>query len=386
MSEPSNQYREDPLTARIREKIAHSGRVTFAQFMEWALYDPDYGYYSVGPEIGPRGDFTTSPEASPLFGRALAVHVAEVDSMLGSPQEFNVIECGPGRGTLARDLLNELASEQPGLYGRLRYWLVDVSPGLQIAQKNALLPPHGEVVRWAASLTDLPAGLLGALIANEVVDAFPVHVLENRGGQVMEHYVDLGTGTDLRTAFGKPSDPRLLAFLQRSGIELQEGQRTEVNLAVEDWMLQVASVLGRGIALIIDYGSTAPERYSEVRKEGTLLGYVDGTVTDNVLARPGRQDLTALVDFTHLQTGAEAAGLEVVGLTRQANFLLGVGLGTTIGLEQAGSDLSEALKLRRGLQALVSPEGLGRFQVLLLSKGISLPEARKLSGLKYVSI
>src|SRR5438046_5159588 len=114
----------------LREQLEHDGPATFAQFMEWALYHPKYGYYSTGPNIGPRGDFTTSPEASPAFGRLMARHVADVDALLDHPGTLDVLECGPGRGTLARQVLDTLRANYPSAYERTRYWLLEISPAL----------------------------------------------------------------------------------------------------------------------------------------------------------------------------------------------------------------------------------------------------------------
>jgi SAM-dependent MidA family methyltransferase len=376
----------DPFVSWLRERLQEDGPVTFAQFMEWALYHPKHGYYSTTPNIGPRGDFTTSPEASPLFGRLMAVHVANIDAMLGNPPVFNVIECGPGRGTLALDLLDSLRSENPDLYSRIGYWLVEISPGLTRLQHKRLLPVHSQVTKWRGSLEQLPEELQGALIANEVVDAFPVHVLESRAGQLVEHYVAAKDGGDLRLDYRPPSRPELIDFANKYGIQLEPGQRVEINLAMIDWMAQAARVLGSGVATIIDYGATAPARYSEGRKEGTLLGYYGGAVTDKVLAHPGKQDLTALVDFTALLDVANSAGFQTLALTNQATFLVGLGLGTTTRADEPGADLSTALANRRGLQTLVSPEGLGKFQVLVLSKGLDPGVARSvLLGLKHVT-
>jgi SAM-dependent MidA family methyltransferase len=354
--------------------------------MEWALYHPAFGYYSTGPNIGPKGDFTTSPEASPAFGRLLADHVADVDTLLGHPDPLHVLECGPGRGTLASDVLDALASENQELYGRLRYILVEISPALASEQQARLLPRHRNIVEWVRSLDQLPAGLDVGLIANELVDAFPVHVLENRQGEIAEHYVAAAGGA-LTITYGPPSRPELTEFLERHNLKLLPGERIEINLAMRDWLDQVARVMGRGVATVIDYGDISPARYSEARRQGTLLGYYGGAVTDKLLAHPGKQDLTALVDFTAFQEESIVVGLEVLALTRQANFLLGLGLGTTVTADTSAPDVGAVLANRRGLQALVSPEGLGKFHVLVLIKGVELAAARSLlSGLKYAEI
>jgi SAM-dependent MidA family methyltransferase len=381
-----NGYGET-LGAWIREQIRANGAVTVARFMEWALYHPQHGYYTTGPNIGPRGDFTTSPEASPMFGRLLAKHVSEIDALLGHPSLFHVIEFGPGRGTLARDLLDRVEQTDPSLYRRLRYWLVEVSPALAATQKERLLPAHSEVARWASGPEQMPRSQAGAVIANEFVDAFPVHVVENYGGAVSEQYVGLGDDDALRFSYGPPSGPRLLRFLERYNIALEPGQSVEINLGAEEWAKQLGEIMAAGVVTVIDYGDTQPVRYSEARREGTLLGYYGGTVTHDILAHPGRQDLTALVDFSALLDSCREAGFDLLGMTRQANFLIGLGLGTTETVEGSAGDVEGALDVRRGLQALVSMEGLGRFHVMLLSRGIDIAAARStLSGLKYAGV
>ena len=371
------------LADEIGDYIKQHGPFTVAQFMEWALYHPQYGYYTRGPSIGPRGDFTTSPEASPEFGRLLAKHIAEVDGLLDSPPTFDLVEYGPGKGTLAHDLLQELALRHPGLYTRLRYHLVEISPALVKAQESVLLPEHAARVKWSRILDQ--RDLQGAIIANEVVDAFPVHVLEVVNGVVCEQYVDLD-GNDLALKPGPLSTHELADFLQRSDLSLEESNQIEIDLATIGWLRSAAGAFQRCIALIIDYGDVAPGRYSRARREGTLLGYHRGKVTHDILANPGEQDLTALVDFTALQDDAIKAGFDVVRMTRQATFLIGLGLGSTE-TQDKETNLDAALARRRGTHALVSMEGLGRFHVLLLSKGLDPIEADKhLSSLKYADI
>jgi SAM-dependent MidA family methyltransferase len=373
----------EPLKSWISDQIRESGPVTVAQFMAWALYHPTYGYYTAGPNIGPRGDFTTSPEASPAFGRLLARHLQEIDDLLGHPKPFDAIECGPGRGTLAADLLDTLQSEHADLYARLRYRLVEISPALASAQHDTLLPGHASVTRWYSGLEELSGRVQGAVIANEFVDAFPVHVLANAGGATQEQFVTLDSSGNLALTYLPPSSPDLARFLQEQAITLEPGQRIEINLDANEWLGRLSRIFDRGIVTIIDYGAEAPTRYSPARREGTLLGYYGGKVTDNILAHPGKQDLTALVDFTALQSAALKEGFTLAGMTRQAPFLLGLGLGTTVTAESATSSLDAALQYRRGLQALISMEGLGRFHVLLLSKNVPPEQTDTLSALTY---
>jgi SAM-dependent MidA family methyltransferase len=380
------QSEPEPLEAWIPEQIRVNGPATVAQFIDWALYHPQFGYYTSGPNIGPRGDFITSPEASPAFGRLLARHVQEIDRLLGHPDRFDIIECGPGRGTLASDMLYTIKVEDADLYGRLCYRLVEVSPALAAIQRERLLPAHGSGVKWHSSLEEIPAGSQGTVIANELVDAFPVHVLENRNGTILEQYVTLDSAGDLVLTYLPTSRADLSRFLESESINLEEGERVEVNLIAEKWLQQVSSVFEAGVVTIIDYGDPAPQRYSSSRREGTLLAYYGGAVTDNILAHPGKQDITALVDFTALQHSAQRAHFDIAGMTRQANFLLGLGLGTTLTPEATTGSVEEALEYRRGLQALISMEGLGRFHVLLLSKGVDAKQVANLSALKYSTI
>ncbi|HEX8227814.1 MAG TPA: SAM-dependent methyltransferase [Chloroflexia bacterium] len=375
------------LASLIRNEVEARGPITLARFIELALYHPEHGYYTCGPNIGPRGDFLTSPETSPAFGQLLARHCAETDALLGGPSEFHIIECGPGRGTLASDVLDTLAAEFPALFKRCRYWLVEISPALRATQAERLLPRYESRISWAASLNELPAGLNGALLGNEFVDAFPVHVVENREGVLVEQFVANATEGGFSIAYGASSDPRLEAFLTRYGIDLAPGEVIEVNLESAGWFVQAARVLNKGIITLIDYGDTQPGRYALQRREGTLLGYYAGAVTPDILAHPGEQDLTALVDFTALRDEATRAGFRVLGMTRQATLLVGLGLGTRITAESRSTELNAALNYRRGLQTLVSMEGLGRFHVLLLSKGIDVDKAAtSLSGLKFAGV
>lgn len=375
------------LAALIRDEIEAHGPITLARFIELALYHPEFGYYTRGPNIGPRGDFLTSPETSPAFGQLLARHCVEVDALLDHPEEFHIIECGPGRGTLASDLLDTLSADFPVLFDRCHYWLVEISPALRGLQREGLIPRYDGRVTWAGSLEDLPAGLNGALIGNEFVDAFPVHVLENREGVLLEQYVATSPDGAFQIEYHRPSDPRLVDFLRRYDIELAPGDVVEVNLETASWFREASRVLERGIVTLIDYGDTQPGRYSQQRREGTLLGYYAGAVTPDILAHPGDQDITALVDFTALQDEATGADFPVLGMTRQATFLVGLGLGTTITAGSHTTELNAALNYRRGLQTLVSMEGLGRFHVLLLGKGVDADTAAtSLSGLKYAGL
>ncbi|MEA2576143.1 MAG: hypothetical protein QOH93_3441, partial [Chloroflexia bacterium] len=288
---------------------------------------------------------------------------------------------------LATDLLDTLRKDHPALYERSRYCLVEISPTLQAVQQERLRPQHNEHVSWATSLEELPSGVSGAILGNEFIDAFPVHVLQNREGTLLEQFVDIAPEEGLKLIYAEPSNPRLKQLLARYEIELAPGEQVEINLESAAWFAHASRVLDRGVVTLIDYGDTQPSRYSQRRREGTLLAYYGGAVTDDVLAHPGEQDITALVDFTALKHEATDVGFLMLGMARQASFLVGLGLGTTVTTEGQSDELTSALNYRRGLQTLVSMEGLGRFHVLLLGKGLDPHGAgASLSGLKYAGL
>lgn len=378
-----------PLETWLKEHILEVGPITVAGFMGHALYHPQYGYYTKGPNIGPRGDFVTSPEASPAFGRLFVAHLSEIDDLLGHPPTFDAIEFGPGKGTFALDLLDEMSSAFPDLYSRLKYRLVDISPALRESQRERVQTKHGAKVEWYGDLAELPQGLVGAVIGNELVDAFPVHVIKKQAGVLHEQFVGIDKDGKLAIVLQPLSDPDLLKFLADEKIDLEDEDEIEVNLAIDGWMKGLSAAIERGVVTLIDYGDESPARYSAARREGTLLGYYAGTVNASILAHPGEQDLTALVDFTALINSAQHAGFDVLSILRQANFLLGLGLGTTHRPEtviQSGN-LNEIMQYRKGLQSLISMEALGRFHVLLLAKGMDVQSVSKgLSALKYANI
>jgi SAM-dependent MidA family methyltransferase len=243
---------------------------------------------------------------------------------------------------------------------------------------------HSDRVVWYSALNEIVTPIRGAVIANEFLDTFPVHVFGVKGGELLELYVDTGPDGNLTTVFAPVSTSRLLEFIENYQIALAEGERIEVSMAAAAWMAELSRKFERGIATFIDYGDVQPGRYSVARRQGTLLGYRGGAVTDSPLIYPGEQDLTALVDFTHMKDAAVRSGLEFLAITRQAAFLIGLGLGEGDFAASAHGAVSEALAYRKGLQALISMEGLGRFHVMVLSKGVDAGETNgALSGLRY---
>ena len=378
----------------IAERIAATPqrRITFAKFMNLALYHPTLGYYTaVGQKIGGAGaDFYTSPDVSPAFGQLIARQIAQCWQLMGQLVNFTIVEQGAGVGKLAADILNELRTSQPDFYATLTYAIVEISPDLQARQREAL--PAAAPVRWHEQLAQV-GPIEGVILSNELVDAFPVHIVVGQeGGGLVEVYVTTGDvhadetfdpdAANLREIIAEPSSPALAQYFAHLGITIPPNNRAEVNLAALDWLAEVASVLRRGYVITIDYGNRADRLYSPRRTDGTLLCYYQHTLSGNPYARLGRQDITAQVDFTTLQQHGEELSLHTIGLTNQAAFLTSLGLSDILqGLPSLGLSDEQFIRQRAGLLRLIEMGGLGRFQVLLQGKGVY--EGLELEGLKF---
>lgn len=398
----------------ILADIRSSGPITFARFMELALYHPEFGYYMratdaneeertgedpigpnrigpnrIGPNriglnrIGPNrigwsGDYYTSFDVHPLLARALARQIIQIDEQLGHPDPFTVVEMGPGKGLLARDFLTACARDAPSLFARLHYVLIERSPAMIAAQRQHLAPWSSTHISWTYNLGALDAGsVTGVVLSNELVDAFPVHRIRIEQGESKELSVAYEEGRFVEQT-GPLSTPELSAYLRRlsaSGVTLPDGYTTEINLQAIAWMRDVARVLGRGVAITIDYGHTAQDLYGPDRSRGTLLCYFRHQASEDPYVRVGLQDMTAHVDFTTLAAVGEEAGLHVTGYTNQLSFLMGLGAEQLLAsLEPGSPELQSAIQLLR-------PDGMGRtFKILVQHKGIAEPA---LDGLKF---
>ncbi len=358
--DPVAQAHSEALIAHLRACLA-DGPMPFRRYMELALYAPGLGYYSAGAhKLGEGGDFTTAPELSPLFSRCLARQCAQVLAALGGGE---VLEFGAGSGAMAAEILAELAR-----LGQLprRYAILEVSPDLRQRQQRRLAP-WGERVQW---LDRPPAGFEGVVLANEVIDAMPVHRLRLEADGPREAWV-AWDGERLRWQDGPLSDPRLDERAAR--IETLTGAThpylTEVNLAGEAWIAALGGWLRRGVALIIDYGFPEHEYYHPQRHQGTLMCHYRHHAHDDPFVYPGLQDITAHVDFSALARAARGAGLEVLGYTAQAFFLLGLGLEEM--LQEALDDTPRYLALSQQVKRLTLPSEMGElFKVLAVGRGV----------------
>ena len=379
------------LVETIRQEIERQGRITFAEFMRIALYDPGHGYYqSPYRRPGRGGDFLTAPEVHPFFGIAIARQIAECWDRLGNAARLTVREHGAGIGGLAYDIIVGLLDRRPEIRSALRYELVEVNPH-RAAQAMAAMREvgFGEIVRLfdpGPDATPPPAPITGVVLANEVADALPVHRLQWNGTGFEEVWVTWEAGRFVETSGALSAPVRELEiehYLVHQGIDLAGwpiGARIEVSPAAAEWIAGIARGIARGYAIVIDYGYAASTLYRDHRLEGTVRGYYEHTVTDDPLIRVGAQDLTAHVDFTRLIEAAGREGMSPVGLVTQGDFLARIGLGDLLVELQRHPDLdaAEYYRAQAAVFRLIDPAGLGRFRVLALQKDV--PDPAPLTG------
>lgn len=360
------------LTALLQSEIrAAGGWMPFSRYMELALYAPGLGYYSGGArKFGPGGDFITAPELTPLFGQALASQVEQVMQL----SAMQVIEVGAGTGLLAADLLLEL--ERRGALP-LSYGILELSAELRERQFDTLAQraPHlAARVQW---LDALPAQFSGVVVANEVLDVMPVHLVVSRADGVFERGVVL-TESEYGAVFRWGDSPAEGAVLEAArALELPapaEGEYlTEINLAGQAWMASWADRLQQGAMLLIDYGYPRAEYYLPSRSNGTLLCYYRHHAHADPFLWPGLNDITEFVDFTAMAEAAYDAGLEVLGYTSQAQFLFNCGVLDCLA-RRGPEGSADYVRAARAAQRLTTPQEMGElFKVLAVGRGIDVP-------------
>jgi SAM-dependent MidA family methyltransferase len=349
--------------------------------MDLALYAPGVGYYARADQrSGRTGDFVTSVDLGPVFGALLAWQFADMWARMGGdaggPAHIDMVEVAAGNGRLSRDILDAAERRYPAFYRAVAAHLVERSPSARAAQ-TATLAAH--LSRVVSSSADVPTSYEGILFANELLDAFPVHVVQMSDAGLGEIYVDLkGDGFVERLA--APSTPALAAYLEDADVTLEPGTRGEINLGAVAWIADVAARLRRGFIVLVDYGHEAAELYSAARAQGTLATFhrhlVDAAnrTTPAWLVDPGDRDLTSHVDLTSIRRAAERAGMNTLRVTDQTRFLLEI-------VEQSGlvEELSapDHLRDRLALKTLLVPGGLGStHKVMVFSKGIDYMEDR----------
>jgi SAM-dependent MidA family methyltransferase len=337
------------MLASIPAELARNGGwISFARYMELALHAPG-GYYAGGArKFGAGGDFVTAPELGGLFGRTLSRQLKELLN-----ENRRILEIGAGSGALAQTLLDELSCE---------YFILETSADLRDRQRERL----GSRAVW---LESLPERFRGVIVANEVLDAIPVHAVAWRAQGIMER----GVAAD--------GDRLLWKDRPASGALLEEAKKispaipyeSEIGLIGQAWMRRLAESLQQGVAFIIDYGFPRHEYYHPQRAAGTLMCHHRHRAHSDVFARPGLEDMTAHVDFSALAGAARAAGLEVLGYATQAQFLVNCGITDVLGQANVENALHYA-PLAAEANKLLSPAEMGElFKVLAVGRGVKEP-------------
>lgn len=367
----------------IAERIRRQGPLSMADYMELALYHPTLGYYARRDRrSGRAGDFFTSVDVGTRFGELLSKQLHEMWQLLAQTSDhhdddpFVVVEAGAGSGRLARDILDCARRTLPELYAAIRLTLVERSPAGRAAQTETLAAHQG---RFRSS-EGLPEDVEGVIVANELLDALPVHSIVMTGEGLREVQVGLD-GDRLRECLATPSGA-VRAHLDRFGVTLQPGWRAEVCPAAVSWIETAAARLDRGFLIVIDYGHEARELYSPTHAAGTLTCYRRHRVSTGGdqpkgapwLDDPGESDITAHVDLTAVATAAEQSGLATLGRLDQTYFLLSLAEGEAA--SDDGNDI-EAVKRRLALKTLLVPGGLGSsHKVMIFGKNVGTPALR----------
>lgn len=380
----------NPLEQIIIEKIRKKGPITFEMFMDMVLYYPELGYYSSGKNaIGKRGDFYTSPHLHPVFGIMLGKQLMEMWMVMGRPEIFHAVEIGAGTGYLCKDILDYLnkpssnitVSENKNDFLRsLRYVIVEPYQHFEARQRELLfssieanLSVCPELITWVKSLTELNKEITGCILSNELLDAFPVHLVVMED-ELKEIYVDFD-GRKFVEIKDRISSVKLSDYLKEFSVILRSGYRTEINLRIKSWLEKAGAALSKGFLLTIDYGYSSREYYSEERTEGTMLCYHRHQFNEDPLSNIGEQDITAHVNFSSLKKWGKEFGLRTIGYCPQGTFLISSGIDEMITeLYPYSSDCaSEIVKIK----GLIFPQGMGAsHDVMVQYKGEGPQELR----------
>lgn len=364
---PEAQIQSQQLLAKIVTKIETQGPITFADFMHEALYAPQYGYYRNGlQKLGADGDFITGPELSPLYSQCIAKQCHEV---LNTLKDGSILEFGPGSGIMAAEIIKELA--------RLNtlpkhYYLIELSAELKERQKNYLqqhVPEFFSLFHWLDHFPTEP--ISGVILANEVIDAMPVHKFGWQNHHLYEYWVDFQQGS-LCWKLAPPSSIELTHAINALNLPVMNGYHSEINLQQTAWIASLAEILTTGIILIIDYGFPRHEYYHSDRDQGTLMCHYQHYAHTDPLVLVGLQDITAHVDFTSIADVAYSHGLAVSGFTHQAGFLMNCGIEEFI--TRTTSDIFTSYTQAQQLKRLMLPSEMGElFKVIALTKYFDHP-------------
>jgi SAM-dependent MidA family methyltransferase len=369
MSEIDERWKESnsALVSVIRDEILEAGPIRFDRFMELALYHPEFGYYrSQDPAPGRSGDFLTAPEAHPIFGATLARQIETFESQLDHPDTFSIVEYGAGSGRLIRPLLASLRHHSPDLYERVRYMPIELNT-VRLTELKTHLEEGGHAARISISVPE--GGVTGCVIANEFVDAFPARRVTMTGDGLMEITVDWENGW-FAESHVPVEDDAPAAYIERHGFELTPGDTIEFHPGIRGWVEGLTTTLADGFVLLIDYGYPAEELFRDHRRAGTLKGYYQHGVTEQIFRGIGRQDLTAHVNFSEISYHAQTCGFTIEEMTTQAELLEKLGIGERMFELQSNPNITsdEYLAVRAAVLRMIDPGAMGRFRAMILRR------------------
>jgi SAM-dependent MidA family methyltransferase len=356
----------------IKEKILEEGPISFHDFMEMALYYPETGYYtSSRNKIGPNGDYYTSPDITPILGEMIGKQLEEMWNILDK-KPFSIVEYGAGDGSLCRDILHYLKCN-PELYENLDYYIIEKSPSAREKEKKLLT----EKVRWVESIRDI-APINGCIVSNEVLDNFPVHRVV-----MQEDLMEVNVGyEDGFYEFLQPAPIVLKEYFSELNIILPQDFCTEVNLEATKWLKEIAHGLQKGFVLTIDYGYPSHELYRSDKRLGTLVCYNNHKIHDNIYSNPGKQDITAHVNFSALCHWGLKYGLDYCGFIHQSYFLLALGLNEYLRKAEESNPDDYLNEQQKAFFINTFMVDIGnKLKVLIQQKGLP---PQKLLGLKFM--
>jgi len=365
------------LRKEVSYLIHKRGKITFADYMDLALYHPEHGYYTSGKEkIGKKGDYYTSSDVHSVFGELIARQLEQMWRLMGKGS-FTVVEIGAGKGWLCHDILNYIRDEYPGFFEKIDYKIVEISRNLIERQSNTLKGLEEKISWESVSEGEFSFNPIeGCFLSNEFVDSLPVHQVIVENNSLKEIYVTIKDDVFCEK-IDELSCPELRDYFKGLKIDLKEGQRAEVNLKALDWVKNISCYLNRGFVITIDYGHLAEELYSEERYRGTLMCYYEHTTCENPYERIGNQDITSHVNFSSIMGKGSKSELSTTGFVKQSNFLIALGILNK--MNDAQEDIRKLLTMKN----LFLPGGMGDvFKVLIQHKGIDNPG---LIGLRSMS-
>ncbi|MGB2692078.1 MAG: SAM-dependent methyltransferase [Thermodesulfobacteriota bacterium] len=361
------------LTEIIKLRIKDGGPITFAEFMELALYHPIYGYYSSNrSNIGKEGDFYTSPYVHKAFGSVIGNFILRSFDLIDG-ESLSIVELGAGKGLLALDVLNHIKTKNPEQYEQTTYYIVEHNANSK-AESRKILKDHLQKIMWLSSLGELESKqVTGLVISNELFDALPFHRLKFSSGELKEILITLKDG-DLTETIDEPSTPELEEYFRKIDRDFREDQEFEISLRAEKILNEIHRVLRKGFVLTIDYGYLANELFSLERMKGTYKCIHKHVVNETPYINIGHQDITAHVDFSNLVRIGAAFNLKEVKYTTQGQFLIDWGI---LDLINTASEENEELshssaKDIQAIKNLFLPELMGdKFKVLIQEKNLT---------------